>query len=262
MKGASKPDPKLIDADMTEPMRILIVEDDAIIGESIHMHLTNLGHAPYPPVGTEEEAKAVMATREVDLAFLDIRLHEGDSGIELAKHIDGTNLCPYIFLTAYTDDRTLAEVGNTRPSGFIVKPFRKNDMKAAISIASLNRMLQDPSERESTLPDSPLHEVNDHVFVNVGGNWERVDIADILYLVSAHVYTEIHTVHGKKTTRRPLSQLVDELDAAGILRIHRSMAVNLRRVEGFDSHSVRIGNEEFPISNSYKKQVKERMRSL
>ncbi|MGB0172440.1 MAG: LytR/AlgR family response regulator transcription factor [Flavobacteriales bacterium] len=247
---------------MTDPLRILIVEDDAIIGESIHMHLTNLGHSPYPPVDNEADAKAAMATQEVDLAFLDIRLHEGDSGIELAKHIDGANLCPYIFLTAYTDDRTLAEVGNTRPSGFIVKPFRKNDMKAAISIASLNRMLQDPSERESTLPDSALQEVNDHVFINVGGNWERVDIADILYLVSAHVYTEIHTVHGKKITRRPLSQLVEELDPAGILRIHRSMAVNLRRIDGFDSHSVRIGSEEFAISNSYKKQVKERMRSI
>ena len=128
--------------------------------------------------------------------------------------------------------------------------------------STTNRKLIDASERESTLPNSSLQEVNDHVFVNVGGNWERVDIADILYLVSAHVYTEIHTVHGKKITRRPLSQLVNELDAAGILRIHRRMAVNLLRVEGFDSHSVRIGNEEFPISNSYKKQVKERMRSL
>ncbi|MGB0510001.1 MAG: LytTR family transcriptional regulator DNA-binding domain-containing protein [Flavobacteriales bacterium] len=52
------------------------------------------------------------------------------------------------------------------------------------------------------------------------------------------------------------------MDPAGILRIHRSMAVNLRRIDGFDSHSVRIGSEEFAISNSYKKQVKERMRSI
>ena len=38
LERASTPNPKLIDADMTDPMRILIVEDDAIIGESIHMH--------------------------------------------------------------------------------------------------------------------------------------------------------------------------------------------------------------------------------
>ena len=94
---------------MNDPMRILIVEDDAIIGESIHMDLINLRHAPYPPVDNEAEAKAVMATQEVDLAFLDIRFQDGESGIELAKHIDGTNLCPYIFLTAYTDDGTLVE---------------------------------------------------------------------------------------------------------------------------------------------------------
>ena len=50
MRGASTTNRKLIDADMNDPMRILIVEDDAIIGESIHMDLINLRHAPYPPV--------------------------------------------------------------------------------------------------------------------------------------------------------------------------------------------------------------------
>ncbi len=58
MRGASTTNRKLIDADMNDPMRSLIVEDDAIIGESIHMDLINLGHAPYPPVDNEAESSS------------------------------------------------------------------------------------------------------------------------------------------------------------------------------------------------------------
>lgn len=247
---------------MEEALRILIVEDDAIIGESIHMHLTDLGHAPYAPVTNESEAARFMDEHPVDLALLDIRLEGGDSGIALARHIDEERDFPYIFLTAYTDDKTLAEVGATRPSGFIVKPFRKNDMKAAIAVASLNRQLsmgRTPHTRKSKGTAASLP---NHVFINVGGEWERVQIADILFLQSAHVYTEIHTTEGKKITRRSLSQLVDDLEPHGILRIHRSVAVNLNQVNRYDSHVLSIGNQEFPISASYKRVVKTRMNSI
>jgi len=238
--------------------RILIVEDDAIIAESIHMHLTALGHAPYQPVSNEAEAKKLLAEHEVDMAFLDIRLEEGDNGVVLARHIDAHFEFPYVFLTAYTDDRTLAEVGDVHPSGFIVKPFQKNELKAAIAVASA---MKKPEVKAPSISKTPTGS-NDHIFVNVGGQWERVEIADILYLKSAHVYTEIHTTEGKKVTRRALSQLVDELEPHGIIRVHRSIAVNLRKVSQFDSHVLRIGEQEFAISASYKHAVKEQMRSL
>ena len=134
-------------------------------------------------------------------------------------------------------------------------------MKAAISIASLNRMLQ------------PLGTGIDLAGFTVARS-ERSRLRQCGRQLGARGHCghpvprecpRLHrdpTVHGKKITRRPLSQLVEELEALGILRIHRSMAVNLRRVEGFDSHSVRLGSEECAISNSYKKQVKERMRSI
>ena len=235
--------------------RILIVEDDAIIAESIHMHLTALGHAPYLPVSNEAEAKKLLDENDVDIA---IRLEEGDNGVALARHIDAHFEFPYVFLTAYTDDRTLADVGEVHPSGFIVKPFQKNELKAAIAIAS---SMKKPEVKAPTTNNAPT-DSEDHVFINVGGQWERVDISDILYLKSAHVYTEIHTTGGKKVTRRSLSQLVDDLERHGIIRVHRSIAVNLRKVSNFDSHVLRIGDQEFAISASYKHTVKEQMRSI
>lgn len=239
-------------------LRILIVEDDAIIAESIHMHLTALGHAPYQPISNEAEAKKLLDEQEVDIAFLDIRLEDGDEGVALARHIEAHHDLPYIFLTAYTDDRTLAEVGEVRPSGFIVKPFQKNELKAAIAVASAMKKPKDKAP--ATSPYMAGQE--DHVFINIGGQWERVETADILFLKSAHVYTEIHTTSGKKVTRRSLSQLVEELEPHGIMRVHRSIGVNLRKVSMFDSHVLRIGDHEFAISASYKQAVKERMRSL
>lgn len=238
--------------------RILIAEDDAIIAESIHMHLTALGHAPYQPVSNEAEAKKLLGNNEVDMAFLDIRLEGGDDGVALARHIDAHFEFPYVFLTAYTDDQTLADVGNVHPSGFIVKPFQKNELKAAIAVASA---MKKPEVKAPSVSKAPTGS-HDHIFVNIGGQWERVEISDILYLKSAHVYTEIHTTEGKKVTRRSLSQLVDELEAQDIIRVHRSIAVNLRRVSQFDSHVLRIDNQEFAISASYKRAVKEKIRTF
>ena len=55
---------------------------------------------------------------------------------------------------------------------------------------------------------------------------------------------------------------MDELEPHGIFRVHRSIAVNLRKVSQFDSHVLRIGDQEFAISASYKHAVKEQMRSF
>lgn len=240
---------------MKDTLRILIVEDDAIIGESIHMHLQSLGHLPHPPIDNLGEALEFSKNNTLDLAFVDIRLNEGESGIDLAKEWDKHPSFPYIYLTAYTDDNTLEEVRKTEPAGFLVKPFRRNELKAAMAVAtaSLKRELQ----KEASLVKKDKQK--DHIFINVGGKWVRVNIADILYLTSAHVYTEIHTQEGKKVTRKPLGKLVEELASHDIVRVHRSSAINLAHVSHFDRHTVKIGDAEFNMSASYKTELLSRL---
>lgn len=241
---------------MNDPLRILIVEDDGIIGESIHMHLMSLGHHPYTPIDNIAEALRFSDEQPVDLAFLDIRLNDGESGISLAKQWDQNQAFPYIYLTAYTDDNTLDDVRKTEPSGFLVKPFRRNELKAAIAVASA--ISKSPVQKDAV---ASKENRKDHIFVNVGGKWDRINVADILYLTSAHVYTEIHTVEGKKVTRKPLGKLVEELEAHDIVRVHRSSAINLIHVSHFNRHVVHIGDVVFNMSASYKTELLNRLQT-
>jgi len=215
-----------------------------------------LGHLPHPPIDNMSEALAFSKQHTVDLAFVDIRLNDGKSGIDLTKEWDKNPSFPYIYLTAYTDDKTLEEVRKTEPAGFLVKPFRRNELKAAIAVATATSR-QREQQKESN--KSKKGNAKDHIFVNVGGKWDRIEIADILYLTSAHVYTEIHTKEGKKVTRKPLGKLVEELDSHGIIRVHRSSAINLAHVSHFNRQVVRIDDAEFNISASYKTDLLNRL---
>lgn len=238
---------------MNPGLKILILEDDAIIGESIHMHLRSLGHTPYPPIDNVEAAMSFMERNKVDMAILDIQVNGHRTGVDLAQHIDEHHRFPYVFLTAFTDDRTLTNVNTTQPAGYLVKPFRRSELKAAISLAKL----KDSQKNSAPDQNSSLQ----HIFVNVGGGWDRINVEDILYLESAHVYTEIHTTEAKKVTRKSMTELVDELHDRGIMRIHRSRAINLAHVTRFSRLTVHIHDLEFKVSSSFRQALKERLQA-
>lgn len=239
---------------MNPGLKILILEDDAIIGESIHMHLRSLGHTPYPPIDNVEAAVSFIGRNKVDLAILDIQVNGHQTGIDLAQHIDEHHRFPYVFLTAFTDDRTLTQVNTTQPAGYLVKPFRRSELKAAISLAQLK------GTQKKKVPNQEV--INPHIFVNVGGEWERIDVRDILYLESAHVYTEIHTTEAKKVTRKSMTELVNELQDRGIMRIHRSRAVNLTHVTRFSKQTVHIRDLEFKVSSSFRQALNEKLKAV
>jgi len=117
------------------PLKILIVEDDPIIAEDLAGCLRLLKYEVNGIAHSSKQALAILATTEIDLAFLDINLGETDNGIQLAKFLNQEYLIPFIFLTAYSDDLLLKELRETLPAGFILKPFDQYRIKAAIEIA-------------------------------------------------------------------------------------------------------------------------------
>lgn len=246
---------------MGQGLRIMIVEDDAVIGESLHLHLRQLGHSPLPPVRNLERARHLLTHNDIDAALLDIHLHRGDSGIDLARQLDQDRQIPYIYLTAYSDDRTLTEVSKTHPSGYLVKPIRRAELKAALTlvaarIAPVPRTVRTASrtgEIRKRQREAP------HIFVHSGGTWARIEIEDILFLESARVYTVIHTTSGEISTRKPLSEFVEELDRHGIMRIHRSHALNLAHITAFDRQAVAMGDRKFKVSATYRRAIHERL---
>lgn len=122
---------------MTEesaPAKILIVEDEALIAHEIRHRLTKMG---WEVVGTafgEEAVELALETRP-DLLLSDIQLRHGLNGIDLAERIQAVMDIPVVFLTAFSDEDTVARAKKVTPFGYIIKPVENRDLQITIEMA-------------------------------------------------------------------------------------------------------------------------------
>jgi len=116
------------------PARILIVEDEALIAREIQHKLTNMG---WEVVGNAfgEEAVELAIETQPDLLLSDINLRHGLSGIDLAERIQAEVDVPVVFLTAYSDEDTVARAKTVTPFGYIIKPVENRDLQITIEMA-------------------------------------------------------------------------------------------------------------------------------
>jgi len=115
--------------------RIIIIEDEAIIAISIKEALEHQGYEVVGTAMSGEKALTVFYTTPADLVLLDIAIKGTMDGIELAKVIRDKYKMPFIFLTSFSDAKTLAKVKETMPYGYIVKPFTESNLKSNIELA-------------------------------------------------------------------------------------------------------------------------------
>ena len=117
-------------------IRILIVEDDAIIANDIAFCFNKLNFRIEGLAYNSKKALELFKSTDPDLVLLDITLEGSEmNGIELAKHIDTHYNFPYIFLTSHSDRKTLDEVKETAPYGYIVKPFSEENLLTNVELA-------------------------------------------------------------------------------------------------------------------------------
>lgn len=117
------------------PTKVLIVEDEAIVATEIAFVLESLGYEIVDQVGNGDQALDLLASRDIDLVLLDIRIQGSLSGVDLARLIREKYDFPFVFLTAHADITTLESVKRTLPYGYIVKPFTDNDLRTTIELA-------------------------------------------------------------------------------------------------------------------------------
>ncbi|NET27476.1 bifunctional diguanylate cyclase/phosphodiesterase [Okeania sp. SIO1I7] len=123
--------------------KILIVEDESIIAEDLADSLTMMGYTVIDIVSSAEEAILIAVDKQPNLILMDVMLQGKMDGITAAEQIHLSSQIPIIFLTAYTDDKTLQRVKATNPFGYIVKPFEERNLHLTIEIA-LQRYQYDP----------------------------------------------------------------------------------------------------------------------
>lgn len=116
-------------------IKILIVEDEAIVALDIATRLEKMGYVVLDVAASGEEAIAAATTAKPSLVLMDIMLQGEMDGIEAAEYIHTKQGIPIVYLTANADENTLQQAKVTAPFGYILKPFKEKELRATIEIA-------------------------------------------------------------------------------------------------------------------------------
>lgn len=143
--------------------RILIVEDEALIAASIESILTRIGYQVVGHSMNGDKALDMFVNTPCDLVLLDISIQGTKNGIDLAKILRKRHQLPFVFLTSFSDQKTLDMAKETMPYGYVVKPFTEEDLRSNIEIAlfkydcekSLDSFSKDYVERRFNLRLTP-----------------------------------------------------------------------------------------------------------
>lgn len=140
---------------MTANKQILVVEDEIITALDIQRRLKKLGYDVPVVVVSGEEAITKAKENNPDLILMDINLYGKMDGIEAASRIHSFADIPIIYLTAYTDEKTLERAKISEPYAYIVKPFKDRELQISLEIAFYkNRMERKLKESYKKLKES------------------------------------------------------------------------------------------------------------
>lgn len=115
-------------------IRILIVEDEFIIAMDLKDKLVDMGYEVVDVVGSGEKALKSIDEHHPGLILMDFLLKGDMDGADLAQEIAHLHI-PIIFLTAYSDEDTMKKIVQTSPYGYLIKPFKANELHSVIEMA-------------------------------------------------------------------------------------------------------------------------------
>ncbi len=144
---------------------ILIVDDEIIIARELESRLKVMGYDVPAIAASGAEAIELARTLKPDLILMDIVLKGSMDGIEAAAEIRRYHQAPVIYVTAYTDLRTLERAKATEPFGYIVKPFHERELNANIQIALYKHNVETKLRRIERWFAAAVEEIGDAVIM-------------------------------------------------------------------------------------------------
>ncbi len=115
-------------------MRILVAEDETIIRLDLREMLERAGFDVCAEAKDGEEAVELAVAEQPDLAIMDVKMPRLD-GIEAARRILEERPIPIVMLTAYGQEELVHRAVEVGVFGYLVKPFREQDLLPAIQTA-------------------------------------------------------------------------------------------------------------------------------
>ncbi|AZO54053.1 MULTISPECIES: response regulator [unclassified Mesorhizobium] len=131
---------------MIEPLKVLIVEDEALLAMELESLVNDAGHSVVGWATSLPEAKDMVDATQADIAFVDVHLTDGPTGIEVAEYIEDRRNSMVIFMTANPKripDHFAGAIG------VIAKPYTVNGVTSAL------RYLQEGVRRPPPTSERP-----------------------------------------------------------------------------------------------------------
>jgi DNA-binding LytR/AlgR family response regulator len=242
------------------PARAVIADDERLMRDQLRARLAQV----WPSLEIVAEAKngleAIEAVRvhQPDVIFLDIRM-PGLTGVEAAKEIaqldlgDDALLPEMVFITAY--DQYALDAFEQGAVDYVLKPAEPERLRVTAERLQKRLMQRAGNAQEGTDASSVqkeastssvqqlLHALTAQISgkpaqylswlqASVGQTIQMVSVQDVLYCASDEKYTRVQTATQEFLIRKPIKELVEELDPAIFWQIHRSTMVNVKAIAG------------------------------
>ncbi|MBN2442268.1 MAG: response regulator [Spirochaetales bacterium] len=144
-------------------IKIMVVEDTYIVAKDIQDSLQELNYVVDHITDSGTEAINLAEKYNPDIILMDIKLKGAMDGIEAATIIKDQYNIPVIYLTAYADEYTLQRAKRTEPSGYIIKPYKREEIHSAIEMALYKRKMENYLKQREEFLSTTLKSISDAV---------------------------------------------------------------------------------------------------
>jgi two-component system response regulator LytT len=223
-----------------KPLKILLIEDDPFTQEDIREALESFGHEVVGIADSFERASELVESFSfIELAFIDIQLRTSFDGIDVASMLREKTSAKLIFLTSLTDSRIVHHAKRLKIDGYLVKPFKEEDIRIAIEMLDF----------ENAIMTEQLTEI----YLKSGHELLRINLGEILYAEAQDNYVFIYTEEKRQLFHMTLKDLEAKINSSDFIRSHRSFLINRRKIEAISANYVRINKKEIPINENTRK---------
>lgn len=130
-------------------MKIVIIEDDALIAFQIESCAQQLGHDVLGSFDDATSALKFIAEHKPDFVFMDIELNGPMDGIQCAAILKNNHGVPALFVTSHDESEIIEEVANLDPLNFLPKPFTDKNIEASVALAGIKLSKSKPAPKTS-----------------------------------------------------------------------------------------------------------------
>lgn len=262
--------------------RAVLADDERLMRDQLRARLAEAwpGLEIVAEARNGAEAVDLVAQHRPDVAFLDIRM-PGMTGVEAAREIarmdptDDWPGCELVFITAY--DQYAVEAFEHGAIDYVLKPAEVQ--RLAVTVARVQQRLAQRRQSGSEGTADALQTQMQRLLASVAGQmvpggqaparlkWiqatvgqqiQMIPVEDILFFISDEKYTRVQTLQQEALIRKPIKELLEELDPDLFWQIHRSTLVNTRAIAGVHRDlrgrqivTVKGHPEKLEVSRSY-----------